>query len=154
MLPHFTFFKLSLSKYYLMALPSSPPNHNTISTPLTHDSVDSPHPHFRSHMLGDGPPSQQRALPSQQRCTPLSRAHSVPDNSNATESQYQQQQRGSPHGVTTELHTLNSQLVSAAPSPSSADSAAISSRVHYPAEEFLGLQSTIPTLGAHTQDRR
>jgi hypothetical protein len=108
-------------------------------------------------MLGDGLPSQHRALPSQQRCTPLSRAHSVPDNSNATEAQYQQQQQNSPHGVTTELPPLNSELVSAAPSTSSADSAAISSRVHYPAEEFLGLQSTIRTSGhsgAHTRDRR
>jgi hypothetical protein len=108
-------------------------------------------------MLGDGLPSQHRALPSQQRCTPLSRAHSVPDNSNATEAQYQQQQRSSPHGVTTvtELHSLNSELVSAAPSPSSADSAAISSWVYRRAEE-LGLRSTIPlaTSGAHTWDRR
>jgi hypothetical protein len=43
-------------------------SHITSTAAPLNDSMDPPHPHFKPHMLGDGLPSQQRALPSQQCC--------------------------------------------------------------------------------------
>ena len=142
-------------------------SHTTSTATPLNDSMNPPHPYFKSHMLGDGLPSQQRALPSQQCCISLSRSHSAPDIqsvaaqpsshylfSNATEARYQQQRRSSCHSVTTDLPSLNSELVSVAPSPSSADSATSSSWVYRRAEELLGVRYAIPTSGAHAWDRR
>jgi hypothetical protein len=138
------------------------------ATPLSDSMTVSPsHPHFKSHMFGDGLPSQQRALPSQQCCIALSRSHSAPDIqsvaaqpsshylfSNATEAWYRQPRRISCHSVTTDLPSLNSELVLVAPSHSSAGSATSSTWVYRRAEESPGVWSTIPTSGAHTWDRR
>jgi hypothetical protein len=132
------------------------------ATPLN-DSTN-PHPYFRSHMLSDGLPSQQRELPSQPCSILLSQSHSAPDIrlvaaqpssdypiSNATEARHQQQRQNSRHVVTTDLPSLNSELVLVA---RSADSATSPSRVYRSAEESMGVWSTIPTSGAHTYDRR
>ncbi|KAI0292515.1 hypothetical protein BC826DRAFT_432931 [Russula brevipes] len=121
-------------------------HHHTLN-----DSMNPPHLYFRSHILGDG-------LPSQPCCISLSRSYSAPDIrsvaaqpsshyrfSNATEARYQQQRWSSHHGVTTDLPSSNSELVSAAPCPSSADSATSSSWVCHRAEESLGVQPMIPT---------
>jgi hypothetical protein len=136
------------------------PHTTSTATPLN-NSMNPPHSYFRSHILRDGLPSQQQALPSQQRCISLSRSHSTPVIqsmaaqpsshdlfSDATEAQYQR--RSSCHSVTTgtNLPSLNSELALVAPSRSSADSAA--SWVYRRAEESLGVSSTIPTSGAHT----
>jgi hypothetical protein len=119
------------------------------ATPLT-DSMNPPH---------------LRALPSQQWCISLSRSHSATDIrsvaaqasshylfSNATEARYQQQRRNSYHGVTTDFPSLNSELVSAAPSHSSADSVTSSSWVYRRAEELQGVRYAIPTSGAYAWD--
>jgi hypothetical protein len=118
-------------------------SHTTSTTAPLNDSMDPPHPHFKSHMLGDGLPSQQRALPSQPCCI-----------SNATEARYQQQRRSSCHSVTTDLPSLDSELVLVAPSHSSADSVTSPSRVYRREEESIGVWSMMPTSGAHTWDRR
>ncbi|KAI0287484.1 hypothetical protein BC826DRAFT_46122 [Russula brevipes] len=139
-------------------------SHTTSTATPLNDSMNPPqlHPYFSSHSLGDGLPSQQRALLSQQCCISLNRSHSAPDIrlvaaqpssrhlfSNSTEARYQQQWRSSRHGVTTDLPSLNPELVSVAPSPSSTHSATSSTRVYRRAEEW----STMPTSGVHTWNR-
>jgi hypothetical protein len=156
----------------LLAVPGTVPpstylqSHTTSTTVPLNDSMNPPHLYFRSHILSDGLPSQQWTLPSQPCCISLSRSHSAPDIrlvaaqpsshylfSNATEARYQQQWQNSHHGVTTDIPSPNSELVSTTPSPSSADSATTSSWVCRRAEDLLGVRSTIPTSGAHAWDR-
>ncbi|KAI0287480.1 hypothetical protein BC826DRAFT_1108402 [Russula brevipes] len=105
-------------------------------------------------------PPHLRALPSHQCYISLSRSHSASDIrsvavqpssqdlfSIATEARYQQQRRNSYHGVTTDFPSpsLNPELVSAAPSQSSADSVTSSGWVYRRAEESQGVRYAIPT---------